>query len=422
MDPNNDPAVEEMSTAGVAADEAAAAAQDMPVDLNLGDITSFLSDPAAMAALQDHLQLLIGGPSGLMDDLPEAAQRRVRALKRLQKEHLDLELQYHAEVAALDQKYHALYQPLYEKRRAIITGEVEPTEEESVWPPEESSTDEPDAEGEGQGEGEASGDAPAEGDAEGAEASEEAAEETANGDEGEDEEPGLNKFWFNCLVNNEVIADLIQEHDEEVLGHLVDIRAEYLEGANNGFSLHFDFGENPYFTNTTLTKTYHLKPEPEDATDLIYEGPMFQKATGCEIDWKPDMNVTVKIVTKKQRKKSGPNRGQTRIVQRTVAQDSFFNFFSPPELDMSSNDEDQLAITANLLQTDYLVGDIILTKLIPNAVLWYTGEALDYEDDDEEEEEEEEDEDDDDDDYDEDPDWRPPAGAAGAQPPDCKQS
>jgi hypothetical protein len=74
------------------------------------------------------------------------------------------------------------------------------------------------------------------------------------------------------------------------------------------------------------------------------------------------------------------------------------------------------------------VGEIILVKIIPCAVLWFTGEARLYEDDDEEDEEhdfqdlEDDEGEDDDDDEGRDPNWAPPAGAQGGAPPDCKQS
>lgn len=70
------------------------------------------------------------------------------------------------------------------------------------------------------------------------------------------------------------------------------------------------------------------------------------------------------------------------------------------------------------------LGDIFKEKLIPNAVLWFTGEALEYESDADDEDEmgahfgglgQEDGEDDDEDD----PDYEPPA--AGEKPAECKQ-
>ena len=48
----------------------------------------------------------------------------------------------------------------------------------------------------------------------------------------------------------------------------------------------------------------------------------------CEIDWVKGQNVTVKTVKKKQKHKG---RGTTRTITKTVQNDSFFNFFSPPQ-------------------------------------------------------------------------------------------
>ena len=47
----------------------------------------------------------------------------------------------------------------------------------------------------------------------------------------------------------------------------------------------------------------------------------------CKIDWNPGKNVTVKLVKKTQKHKA---RGMKRTVTKTVQNDSFFNFFAPP--------------------------------------------------------------------------------------------
>lgn len=76
------------------------------------------------------------------------------------------------------------------------------------------------------------------------------------------------------------------EHDEEALSFLTDIKLEYLPGASTGYSLHFHFAENPFFTNEVLTKTYHLSAAEEDEADekdgpsLMYDGPYFKSAEG----------------------------------------------------------------------------------------------------------------------------------------------
>merc|ERR1719222_748224 len=52
-----------------------------------------------------------------------------------------------------------------------------------------------------------------------------------------------------------------------------------------GFTLHFHFAKNDFFTNSVLTKQYDMKclPDPEDP--FSFEGPEIFKCVGCPIDW-----------------------------------------------------------------------------------------------------------------------------------------
>lgn len=70
---------------------------------------------------------------------------------------------------------------------------------------------------------------------------------------------------------------------------------------------------------------------------------------------------------------------QTRIVKKTVPCESFFNFFSPPKAP-DDDDEDAASDVEERLELDYTLGEDIKEKLIPRAVDWFTGEALQYED------------------------------------------
>ncbi|TNN32410.1 Nucleosome assembly protein 1-like 1-A [Liparis tanakae] len=49
----------------------------------------------------------------------------------------------------------------------------------------------------------------------------------------------------------------------------------------------------------------------------------------CTIEWTKGKNVTLKTIKKKQKHKG---RGTVRTVTKTVPNDSFFNFFTPPEV------------------------------------------------------------------------------------------
>merc|ERR1712010_19566 len=165
------------------------------------------------------------------------------------------------------------------------------------------------------------------------------------------------------------------------------------------------------FTNSVLTKQYDMKclPDPEDP--FSFEGPEIFKCVGCPIDWLPGKNLTVKQVKKKQKHKS---KGSVRTVTKQVKADSFFNFFDPPAVPDDPNaevDED----TQALLTADFEIGHYIRERIVPRAVLFFTGEALEDESDCEEEES---DEDEDDDNSDNDADFDPSKAQAN---PECKQ-
>lgn len=120
----------------------------------------------------------------------------------------------------------------------------------------------------------------------------------------------------------------LQEHDEEVLKHLIDVRMTMQnEGDKRGFTIEFEFTPNEYFTNTILTKSYELRTGLDETEPLAYEGPEIVKSKGCDIQWNKGKNVTMKMVKKRQKHK---NRGTIRVVTKEVQTDSFFNFFTPP--------------------------------------------------------------------------------------------
>lgn len=88
---------------------------------------------------------------------------------------------------------------------------------------------------------------------------------------------------------------------------------------------------------------------------------------------------------------------QTRVVKKTVPTESFFNFFDPPK--PPTDEDDASSDIEERLELDYQLGEDIKEKLIPRAIDWFTGEALQYENiEDDFDEGEFEDEDDDDED------------------------
>lgn len=364
---------------------------------------SAFSNPAMLAALQSKLNTLIGQSSGYIESLPKVVQQRIAALENLQDQHQEIERQFKEEVLELERKYLEKFRPLYNKRKTIVTGEYEPTEEESKRETPELFDEEKNEE------------------------EEEKPTTSAPVDESVKSEfdettKGIPEFWLTIFKNNEEIFETVTERDEEVLKHLIDIQVSYLND-NPGFKLDFYFKDNEFFTNKVISKTYFL----ENSVDSGFGDVLYDHAEGTTIEWKEGQDLTVTTETKRQRHK-GTN--QVRTVVRKVPTESFFNFFSPPELP-DDEDEDFDAQEAEeiemKLEADYGIGEIIKDKLIPDAIGWFTGTSIAYEDDmydDEELDGEDDDEDDDDEDDDEDdddeddPDYQP---EAGSQPPECKQ-
>ncbi|XP_018024183.1 nucleosome assembly protein 1-like 1 isoform X2 [Hyalella azteca] len=331
--------------------------------------------------------------------LPKAMKRRIKALKKLQLEFTEMEADFYKEVHDLEVKYDSQHQRLYEKRRQILNAEVEPTDEECDFKLDDDAEDEEDKN--------LCNDLEKKAKVEGEEA-----EKPAAPAHGFDEETkGIPEFWLTVFRNVDLLAEMLQDHDEPILAHLTDIRIKFHDEPM-GFSLDFHFSENEYFSNKVLTKYYEMKCKPDPEDPFRFEGPEIVKCKGCTIDWKQDKNVTVKVIKKKQKHKT---RGAFRTVTKTVPRDSFFNFFNPPAVsdDVGEVIDEQLQA---LLTADFEIGHYIRERIVPRAVLFYTGEALDDEDLEEEEDgEEEEDEEEEDD-----PDYDPTKDKDGKQQ-DCKQ-
>lgn len=311
--------------------------------------------PQMLAALQSQRM------AELLASLPPQVKKRIKALKRLQLETTVIETKFFKEVHELECRYHKLYMPLYEKREKIINGHYEPTEEECQWP----SDDEE-------------------------ELAKQLNEKVTIEEVAKEEPPvkGIPDFWLTIFRNCNVLSEMVQAHDEPILKHLQDIKVQVQEDPMI-FTLFFHFSPNEYFTNTVLTKEYVMKCVPDEDDPFNFEGPEIYKCSGCTINWYKGKNVTMKTVKKKQKHKS---RGVVRTVTKTVQNDSFFNFFTPPTVPEDSKEEDVDEDLRNLLTSDFEIGHYIRERIVPRAVLYFTGEGVEDEEDFEEEEDEEDDE------------------------------
>lgn len=181
---------------------------------------------------------------------------------------------------------------------------------------------------------------------------------------------GIPDFWLTIFRNADLLSDMIQPHDEPLLKQLTDIKIKYDEDLS--YTLEFYFAPNDYFTDTVLSKKYFLRCKIDGDEPFSFEGPEIYKCTGCNINWKPGKNITVKTIKKKQKHKA---RGAVRTVTKQVPNDSFFNFFNPPDVpeDETKLDEE----SQNILATDFEIGHFLRARIIPRAVLFYTGDLVD---------------------------------------------
>ncbi|KAK4730012.1 hypothetical protein R3W88_023000 [Solanum pinnatisectum] len=311
---------------------------DQRDQVNIADATIALSaeDRADLVnAIKNKLHDLTRDHSGFLDKLPRNIRMRVDVLREIQSQYNELEAQFLEEKAALEAKFHKLYEPLYNKRYEIVNGVVEAGDEGTV-------------------------------------------EEETNELEGD---KGIPHFWLLAMKNNEIIAKEITEKDEDALQYLKDVKWNRLDDAK-GFKLEFFFDTNPYFNNNVLTKTYHMVSEDEH---------ILENAIGTEIEWFPSKCLTQKILKKKPKKGSN----DTKPIIKTEECESFFHFFDPPQLpeDAEELDEETAELLQGQMEQDYEIGSTIREKIIPHAVSWFTGEAVPIDDEEEGDDADEEEED-----------------------------
>ncbi|CAE6481600.1 unnamed protein product [Rhizoctonia solani] len=294
-------------------------------------------------------------PSGIVEVLPAPVARRVEGLKGVHAQYCKIEHELKREMLELEKKYLLKFTPIFERRKAILLGATEPTPEEVAAGEAVSEKDDPEA----------------------AAVAKEEREEAEKNLSAEDKAiKGIPNFWLTALRNHDGLSDLITEKDEEALTYLTDIRLVYLADTTPGFKLIFDFAPNPFFENESLEKSYHYQDELGDTGDYIYD-----RAVGTDIRWKEERDLTKAVEIKKQRNKA---TNRTRLIRRSHTVPSFFNFFNPPaqptreQIENGEVDEDLLEELDEKLELDYQIGEDLKERIIPRAIDYFTGKALEY--------------------------------------------
>ncbi|KGG50307.1 putative nucleosome assembly protein I [Mitosporidium daphniae] len=269
-----------------------------------------------------------------MKEVPSNLRPQVKSLLTVQDKHNVLQAEFNKKVLELEVEYEAKFAPLYEERATIVKGS--------------------------------------------------ACEE------------GVSSFWLTALKNNYMVSEMITDTDEPALSFLNDIQYTRLED-NHSFKLEFFFNKNTFFTNAILTKTFYFTKccdddEKDSCCDSACDADSssnheelyrFDRMEGTTIDWLPGSNLTVKMVKRTQRHKT---KNITRVVEREERVNSFFLFFDAPckisskggdKDEATSDDEDDDGEVSDEVAIHLEIGDVIRSKIIPDAVNWYLGIADD---------------------------------------------
>jgi len=209
--------------------------------------------------------------------------------------------------------------------------------------------------------------------------------------------PAVSGFWLAAFNKNSAVSYLIKEHDEPILNYLIDVSSEWLdEVEQSSFCLTFEFDKNPYFEEEILKKKFILREE-EDGERVL------AKTEGTPIKWKEGKDVTVKIITRKQKNKKTK---QFRTLTETVENESFFSFFKsqtiPSDEEFQKMPDDEIRDLERVVESEFDAGVALRDKIIPRAVGWYLGEEEDEDEDSDAYDDEGDDDDDEDDDDDDD--------------------
>lgn len=129
-------------------------------------------------------------------DLPVSINKRIFAVKKIEKDMIESEIQYFKDLYALEVKYfRQQYTPIFEKRASIVNGEYEPSEEESMWPSEDEDQI--------------------------------AAPKIDLRENGNIR--GIPNFWLSVFKNVSMLRKLIKPYDEPILEYLKDVKVIVME-------------------------------------------------------------------------------------------------------------------------------------------------------------------------------------------------
>ncbi|KAG9454990.1 hypothetical protein H6P81_007894 [Aristolochia fimbriata] len=112
------------------------------------------------------------------------------------------------------------------------------------------------------------------------------------------------EFWLTAFLSHPDLSTLLTEDDHKIFKYLQCLNVEDFKNQKTGYTITFDFQENPYFENDKLTKTFRFDDGGKSTI------------TSTKISWKKGMNISNGSVQEGKGKK------------RSATEDSFFTWFS----------------------------------------------------------------------------------------------
>jgi len=164
-------------------------------------------------------------------------------------------------------------------------------------------------------------------------------------------------FWVTAFVNHPQISAILDEEEEDCLHYLNKVEVEEFEDIKSGYRIKLHFSSNPFFSNESLVKEFHLATSGDPASQ------------STPITWKPDQDL-VRKAQESQVQQNGSKRrhGPSR---------TFFQWF----LDNSDPSADDIA-------------EVIKDDMWPNPLQYFLAPDIEVEENgvasDEEEDEEDE--------------------------------
>ncbi|PPS13883.1 hypothetical protein GOBAR_AA06695 [Gossypium barbadense] len=145
-------------------------------------------------------------------------------------------------------------------------------------------------------------------------------------------------FWLTAFLSHPALGDLLTEEDQKIFKYINSLEVEDFKDLKSGYTITFNFNSNPYFENTTLTKTFTFL---DDGT----------KITATPIKWKEGKGLPNGVNHEKKGNK------------RQLAEESFFTWFADAQ---QKDDMDEIHDE---------VAEIIKEDLWPNPLTYFNNEA-----------------------------------------------